>query len=461
MRKPNILLIMSDEHDPRVTGCYGDPLVRTPTLDGLANRGILFDSCYTSSPLCVPARLSFTAGKYVSRIGAWNNESSLPDNYPSLPGLLNAAGYESILNGKMHYAENCRYGFRELFPAHCNTRIASLKKVRRNVADLSINIDNWSKRCKDFRVGDKSKVIKQDTRVTENGMKFLSERKADDKPFFMLAGYLAPHFPLVVPEEFYKPFEGKVPLPSFPPELIKTLPTNYQHLRRGFGTIDIPEDIVKKGRELYWGFVSWLDNEIGKLLSAMPPDVASNTVVIYTSDHGENKGDHGLWWKNNMYEHSARVPLIVSWPEHWKGGQRRAGVCSLLDVVQTIAELGGAKTPDDWDGDSLSTYLGNGNAPWKDFAVSEYYGHYVVSGITMIRQGKYKYVYHAKPDETCEAERELYDLESDPGEIKNLANNPEEKSRIQQMHAAMVKELGRDPEETEKIYRQPATELSF
>ena len=104
---------------------------------------------------------------------------------------------------------------------------------------------------------------------------------------------------------------------------------------------DVRPDDIQKGRELYWGFVDWIDDQIGLLLKALETSaVADNTVVIYTSDHGENKGDHGLWWKCCMYESSTRVPLIISWPRQFPGDQRRKGACSLLDLVKTIAVIG-------------------------------------------------------------------------------------------------------------------------
>ena len=116
--RPNILMIMSDEHDPAVMGCYGDPIVQTPHLDGLAERGITFDAAYTSSPVCAPARASFTAAQYVSRCGVWTNDCQLPsDDYPSVPHALNAAGYECWLGGKMHFSSAHRYGFRMFIPA--------------------------------------------------------------------------------------------------------------------------------------------------------------------------------------------------------------------------------------------------------------------------------------------------------------------------------------------------------
>jgi len=447
-RPPNILVIMSDEHNAGVTGCYGSKLVRTPHLDQLAASGVAFENAYTNSPLCVPARLAFTAGKYISRIGAWSNDCSLPSpDYPSLPRLMNAAGYESFLCGKQHYDATCRYGFTEIGGNMNNGHMTG--RGARRAAD-SLASHGLSPRFADFRVAEKAAHQAHDTRVTDGVRDFLAKRKRGDKPFFLFAGYLAPHFPLLVPQPYYEPYRDKVPMPVIPAGHLEGLPLNYKHLRAGFQMTNVPDDIVRKGRELYHGLTQRVDDEIGKVLGALAKsDVAQDTVVVYTTDHGENMGEHGLWWKNCMYEHAARVPLLVSWPERWKGGQRRAGACSLVDVVQTIAELGGAAPADDWNGASLCRWLDEPKAPWKDVAVSEYYAHNIASGYAMLRAGQLKYVYHTPPDKAHPAQRELYDLAADPGEFTNLAARPEHVARIEQLHAALVKELGEHPDETE------------
>ena len=243
-------------------------------------------------------------------------------------------------------------------------------------------------------------------------------------------------------------------MPDLPDGCLENLPTNYKQINLGFGIDHEDQEICKKGRELYWGLVSWLDNEVGEVLVALEDsEVADNTIVVYTSDHGENKGDHGMWWKNNMFEHSARIPLIINWPERWKGGQRRDGACSLVDVVQTIGGLGGAEVPDDWDGHSMVDWLDDASTSWKDIAVSEYYAHNIASGFAMLRHGAYKYVYHSRMDGNYGPEQELYNLEDDPGEFRNLADHPEQQERISEMHKMLVEELGREPDETEQICR--------
>ena len=297
-----------------------------------------------------------------------------------------------------------------------------------------------------------------DRQVTEQCSTFLRSRKAADKPFFLLAGYLAPHFPLIAPDEYYQRYKDRVPMPEIPEGLIESLPTNYKHLRYGFGLTETDPEVVRRGRELYWALTDWFDDEVGKLLAALDDSqVAEDTVVIYISDHGENKGDHGLWWKNNMFEHSARTPLIVSWPARWQGGRRRTAVCSFVDIVQTIAELGGAACPDDWDGDSLVPVLDDTKAEWKNFAVCEYFGHNIASGYVMYREGPWKYVYHTRMDAEHGPERELYDLDNDPKEFNNLAGAPEQAERIAAMHAALVKEIGREPDEAEAECRSDYT----
>ena len=201
--KPNILFLMSDEHDPGVTGCYGDPVAYTPNLDTLAERGVTFDSCYTTSPLCAPARLSFTAGKYISRIGAWDNSSLLPSaDYTSLPRILNAVGYESFLCGKMQYDPVRRYGFSDLLPGVRNNSY-KIFRGRRKPDDTSVGRANWAGRTSKFYVGDHSMVMDGDRLVTEACCEFLESRKARDKPFFLTVGHLAPHFPLIVPQKYY------------------------------------------------------------------------------------------------------------------------------------------------------------------------------------------------------------------------------------------------------------------
>lgn len=454
--RPNILFIMSDEHDPAVSGCYGDPLVETPNMDRLAAEGVRFDRCYTTSPLCVPARLSFTAGKYISRCGAWSNNCRLPsEDYPSIARVLQSAGYETYLCGKQHYDATRRYGFTDILPEGVSNRSRKHGRGRRRDAgDDTPRTASWTDRSAQFHVGNESSILDRDRAVTQRTCQFLEQWPGGRPPFFLFVGHVAPHFPLIAPEDIYREYCGRVPMTDVPEGLIERLPRNYKHLRYGFGLTDCDPDVVKSGRELYWALTDWYDRQLGRVLDALDDSaVADSTVVIYTSDHGENKGDHGLWWKNNMYEHSARIPLIVRWPARWAPGQQRTQACSLVDVVKTLADIAGADCPPDWDGDSMLPWLDDPDHEWKDRAVSEYYAHNISSGFAMLRAGPWKYVYHTEADADHPAERELYNLEADPREFDNLADDSTHTERIRAMHQALVEELGEDPEDTEQRCR--------
>ncbi|MDA3963510.1 MAG: sulfatase-like hydrolase/transferase [Planctomycetota bacterium] len=452
---PNILVIMSDEHDAAVTGCYGDQLVATPHLDRLAASGVTFDACYCNSPLCVPSRLSFTAGRYVSQVSAWQNSSALPsDTMPTLPHILRQAGYTPYLCGKQHYDARRRYGFEEIpvAPSH-NTAHKNGRGARRVVTDQSVNAPNWHQRAAEFQPANAGGHLDHDRAVTTAACRFLRDYQTAQNPFFLFAGYLSPHFPLLAPANLVARLRGKLPQP-IPARPFAEQPYNLQHHQLGFGTMAASAHDIQNGRELYWALTEWFDNEVGQLLGALANSaVADNTIVVYTSDHGENKGDHGLWWKNCLYDHAARVPLIVSWPARWAGGQRRSGACSLVDLVATIAELAGTESHESWDGDSLINYLDSDQADWKDCAISEYYGHNICSGMTMYRSGPWKYIYHARIDANHGPQRELYHMTNDPTEQINLAEDPKQAARIAELHAAMVAELGAEPDAIEQRSR--------
>jgi len=452
-KQPNILWIMSDEHNPQVASYYGNKLVQTPNVDLLAQHGITFDAHYCNSPLCAPSRLSLTAGKYASRVDAWGLTSELPNaDITSLPRVLNAAGYESFLCGKQHYDYTRRYGFTEI-GGNFNNWYKTGKGHR--LLPTHTQQERLSPRFDGFHPGDHGSTVEHDRRVTTGAVDFLSRRGENKRPFFLFVGYMAPHFPLIVPEANVLPYRGKVAMPEIPDGFLDRLTTNYKVQRAGFEEIGVPDDTVRRGRELYYGLTDWADNEIGKVLTALRthPEIAKNTVIIYSSDHGENMGEHGMWWKNCMYEPSSRVPLVISWPGRWSGGQRRKGASSHVDLVKTVAEIAGARTPEDWNGTSMLHWMDHANAAWKDFAVSEYYAHNTASGYVMFRSGEWKYVYHTAIDKDHPAERELYNLIEDPQEFTSLASWPEHQVRMEALHKRMLKEIGGNPNETEQRSR--------
>ncbi len=453
-QKPNIIVIMTDEHSIKTVGCYGSKFIKTPNIDKIGSQGVTFLNCYTNSPLCVPSRSSFLSGRYTTQVSVWNNTCWLPtEDYPTISQLLKDAGYESILCGKMHLDATRRHGFTEIGGNMNNGFMTG--KGKRSTIDITKPVPGLSERFTVIKTSDNSTVLAHDRKVTEATIEFLKSDKPKDKPLFMIVGYLAPHFPLVVPEKYWLNYKDKIPLPNIPEGYLEKLPLNYKHLRLNFNMEEVPVEYVKKGREVYYGLTEWVDEEIGKVLDALKTSkYADNTVVIFTADHSENMGEHGMWWKNNVFDSATRIPLIISYPDRWKGGQRRGGVCSLVDVTKTIADLAGVEPPANWDGDTLVSLLDNPEHKWKDMAISEYYAHLIASGYTMIRKGKYKYVFHNAPDEKSSIEQELYDLDSDPEELNNLASDKKYKDLMSQMYQEIVKEVGEKPEVTEQRCRQ-------
>ena len=373
---------------------------------------------------------------------------------PAVPNLLNAAGYESFLCGKMHLEARRRYGYVDV-GGNFNDHHKNGRVSRRKPDDLPGH--GLSSRFKSFHTGDESHILKHDTAVREGAVAFLKTRKAGSRPFFFTVGFLAPHFPLTVPEKYWENYADRIPMPNIPAGYLDSLSLNYRHMRAGFQVENVPPAIVKKGRELYYGLTQWMDEQVGQVLAALRASpFADSTVVIYTADHGENMGEHGLWWKNAAFDTAARIPLIVYWPKRWAGGARRAGVCSLVDVARTIVALGGGQVPANWDGTSMLPWLDKAAAPWKDQAVVEYYSHPIASGYAMIRKGHFKYTYHTPADAKHLAQRELYDLNNDPGELKNIAADPAYAGMVAELHAALLKELRENPDDTEQRCRADA-----
>lgn len=462
--QPNILLLISDEHNASILGCDGNPLAHTPTLDRLAKSGMYFNSFYCSSPQSVPSRQSLTTGKYVSHHNVWGNNPGVPEGTPSLARLLNSVGYESYLSGKMHYMGVGEHGFiilddNEKKKKDGNAEADDYNGGKRKRIPADYFPDDKGQIGKEFRDlgGVDTPVGGSDRRIAKTIIDFIKNRQLSDKPFFVTMGFSAPHYPLTVPNEILVKYKGKIPAPEIPAGYLENLPLNYRHLRNDRKLEHLPASTIQLARESYYAKVEWMDSVMGTVIETMRKSpLYENTIIIYMSDHGENMGEHGMWWKNTLYDTGSRVPLIISYPKKWKGAQIRHEACGTVDLVQTIAELAGAKTPKDWDGNSMLNWLNNPEMKWKDMAITEYYGPYLSSGMSMIRLGDWKYVYHTRADENHPAEVELFNLKTDPKELHNLAKEPSQKHRMTDMHTALVKHLGEDPEQSESRWKRGA-----
>ena len=442
--QPNILLIMSDEHAPMFSGPYGHPLVQTPHMDRIAKDGITFTNAYCNSPLCMPSRMSFMTGRYIHHIGAWDNAAPLRPDAVTWAHLLRDVGYDVVLSGKQHFGGlDQLHGFR--------TQLA-----RDLHAERQHGLTDWENGTPPAarpwqglaQAGPGTTVeIEVDDLAEEASLIYLRDPARQEQPWVLNVSFIAPHFPLVVPQRFWDLYPlDEIDLPTIPEGHLENQHPVYQRMRSMFGCVDFPEELVRRARAGYYGLITYLDEKIGNLLLTLEEtDQLENTVIIYTSDHGEMNGEHGMWRKSNFYEASSRVPLQIMFPERMSAGRRIDEIVSLVDLTATMVDIGSAQSYSQFDGDSLLPLIQGNDNYWKDYAFSEYLAHGVQRPMAMLRKGQYKFNYSLGDPP------ELYDINEDPGEFNNLANEPMYQAVCRELETQLLAEW--DPVDIEKQVR--------
>ena len=449
MQKTNLLFIMSDEHNKRVLGCYGHSMIRTPNLDGLAAQGTRFTNAYTNCPICVPARASFATGRYVHQQRCWDNAIAYDGKTPSWGHRLMAQGHHVASIGKLHYvdSEPRRNGFdEEILPLHIVNGVGDL---------LGLIRDELPRRNGAANLGPEagrgeSEYTHYDRSIAEETTKWLRKAAAQpaDKPWALYVGFVSPHFPLIAPPQFYDMYpEDQVPWPDMYEQEKRPRHPFIEAMRKCM-CFDEPFDapMVRRAITAYMGLVSFLDDNVGKILRALQDTgLAETTRIVYTSDHGDNLGTRGLWGKSTMYEESAGLPLIVAGPDI-----PQAGVCatpvSLVDGFQTFIHALGAK-PDPADaalpGRSLLD-IARGHVP-KRTILSEYHAAGAMTGSYMIRHGRFKYIHYVGLAPM------LFDLEADPFERHDLGCHSDYTAAVRECEAQLRTLV--DPEAADKLAR--------
>ncbi|MBI2940233.1 MAG: sulfatase-like hydrolase/transferase [Chloroflexi bacterium] len=426
-RHPNFLVVMTDQHNPIYSGAYGHALVRTPNMDRLARQGVTFEHAYCNTPLCAPGRISFMTGRYPHHLEAWDNATPHRSDLVTWAHHLRPRGYDVVLSGKMHFlGPDPLHGFRAqlAFDLHATWRhpIYTWREA-----------DGPVMPAKDYREpaeahGGMTEELEVDDRVEAAALAYLRDPARREQPFALCVGFIAPHGPWIVPEPYYSMYDrSRVALPTIPPGHLENLPLAARVLRARHRMVGpYTDDEIRNTRAAYFGMVTRLDAQIGRLLDCLEEQgLADDTVVIHTSDHGESLGEHSLWRKSTFYEHGSRIPLQIAWPGHLPAGTRRREVVSLVDVTATMLDLVGLSATERaaarLDGDSLLPLLHGETSAWKDEAFVEYTAHGNDRPRAMVRRGRWKLAYgYDDPPQL-----ELYDLAADPGEFTNLANRPE------------------------------------
>ena len=431
----NLLVIMSDEHQARALGCAGHPFVKTPHLDRLAARGMQFTDAYTPSPICVPARASFATGRYAHQTRLWDNAMPYTGNPKGWGHALQAKGVPVESIGKLHYRDTSdAAGFDvEHIPMHVANGVGMVwGSIRKE--DERVPTPGGGRMLGDYIGPGQSKYTQYDASVTQCTKDWLDARATskDDQPWCLYVGLVAPHFPLVAPQEFYDLYKT-VDLPE-----VKLHPdTGYRRhpwvkkqdaVMESETKFKTPEERLQ-AMAAYYGLCSWLDHNVGQILSALDDaGMTENTTIVYTSDHGDNVGARGLWGKSNFYQESVHIPMIMAGPDVAQG--TCATPVSLLDLSKTIAAHFGT----DIDGaagiQSLKDIAASQTDP--DRAVfSEYHAIGAVSGGFMLRKGRWKLNYYVG------FEPELFDLENDPQELIDLAPDPSYADTLDKLETAL------------------------
>jgi choline-sulfatase len=417
VRPQNLVVIMSDEHDPRYLGASGHPLVRTPNIDRLAARGRRFARTYTPSPICVPARAAVATGRYVHDIGYWDNSLAYDGRVPSWGHALQQAGIRVESIGKLHYGgEDLSTGFdRQHLPMHVRRGHGVWGSIR---DPLPVIVTKERMLGSTIGAGE-SAYTRFDRATAARAALWLREAAAapEQGPWVLFVGFVAPHFPLIAPQEFVALYPvDRVPRPKLRPEDGFPRHPWAQAMDDFFPHDGMFESDDERMRAIatYYALCSYLDSNVGKVLDAIEAAGLSDaTRVIYTSDHGDNLGARGLWGKSTMYEESVAVPMILA------GTDVAPGVVetpvSLLDLYPTILDAAGARPTDLVCRPGRSLFA----VPDPDRTIfSEYHAVGAVSGAFMVRWGRWKYNHYVgfRP--------ELFDLESDPEELIDLAGEP-------------------------------------
>lgn len=415
----NILVLLSDQHSKYHLGCYGDPLVRTPHLDRLADEGMRFDSCYCAAPLCVPSRMAFMSCRSPSANRVWHNGHVLSSAIPTWAHAVGAAGYETALIGRMHFVgSDQRHGFMRRPMGEYSAGHPGAPRVGgpmfKEIPGSTSGQTRAGMECAGYG---RTTYQAFDEAVADAACRYLEEKAADGGPFAAVAGFVLPHCPFFAPQELYEYYYGRVDIPpveEVQPEAVRRFRAERDILR------PVPDERVRVARAAYFGLCEYFDRQVGRVLDALDRSgLAENTLVVYASDHGEMAGEHGCWWKSNYYEGSVGVPLLARLPGIVPAGAVDGGLCSLMDVGLTAAEIAGAAGMPAVDGHSLWGRLqGDGAAPEEIF--SEFYTASTDEPPSrMIRRGDWKlYHYYSDPVPV------LYNLAEDPGELYDLGSDP-------------------------------------
>lgn len=442
----NTLIIFCDQHNARVSGCYGNKIAHTPNIDMLASRGTLFENAYTTNPICVPARASFATGDYASANEYWDNCHAFAGEQMSWGRRLEEAGVSVTTIGKLHFRDSREETFPgQRIPMNITNGLGDPMTAYR--FDHEATSDTTVRQIKTAGEGE-ADYVRYDRIVAEKAVEYLSnEAPVSKKPWCLYVGFTTPHNPYRVPAEYldqYRPFSKfKVDPDWHDDSHLHPAMREFRRKKRLDQGLLSDEDI-QKATAAYYGMVSFMDDMTGKVLRALKDNGLENTTrIIYMDDHGDMSGRHGLFFKSTMYEESVGIPLVISGPGIPAGKRVKAPV-SITDIYPTLLDFYSLSKTDhekNLPGISLVHTINHGDPERPIY--SEYFSVGYDHSVFMLRKGKYKLVYFSGYENV-----QLFDLQNDPDEKKDLGRLPEYSEVIRDLKTELFKIA--DPEELDR-----------
>jgi choline-sulfatase len=433
-KRPNILFLMSDEHRADVTGFEGNPVVRTPVLDELARTGTVFLNAYTPSPICIPGRQAMMAGQFPRKCGAEVFNDDLAPGYMTFARRFSQYAYQTVVCGKLHHVGTDQMqGWMQrvgtdspIHPKYIEGGIQEeFEKYVRPMRETK-----WSDTKEVLRAGPgRSPHQIKDEYSIAGALDFIDQhynssyydKEQPQRPVLLKVSLLLPHYPYFTDEEKFGYYLNRV-TPFLDEEPFDHPFLSQRQVRPG---IDASEREIRRGTAAYYGMVETIDTLYGKVLDKLrevgqDPD---DWIIIYTSDHGEMLGEHGIWEKQKFFEASARVPLIIRWPKRFgKTGRIVEENVNLCDLFATLCDFADIPSPEGLDSRSMIPLMKEDASHWDNETVSQFGGKNL-----MIKRDQLKYQYYGK-----DWPEVLFDLDADPGETKNHIDE----SRFQEQVAA-------------------------
>lgn len=416
----NVLVILSDQHNPKILGCAGNDRVRTPNLDALARAGTSFDAAYCPSPICVPSRASFATGRWVHETGYWDNAMGYDGRVGGWGHVLQRAHRRVESIGKLHYrrTEDLTGFDQEHLPMHLKDGIGQVwgsvrdPLPRRELAPLMVSRSGPGETA----------YTRYDAAITERAVQWLAEAAVRREPWVLYVGLVAPHFPYVAPQRFYDLYDpDAMPEPTLRPE--RGEPQRHPWVETYAGILPGLDDANteeerRRCTAAYYALVSYLDDNVGRIVDALHrTGLADDTVVVYTTDHGDMVGSRGLWGKSLLYRESAGIPMMMAGP-----GVPVSRTCgtpaNLVDLYPTIlAAAGVAAVGEGRPGRSLVELAGKPDDPSR-VTFSEYHAMGAPSAAFLVRKGPHVLHHYVgyRP--------ELFDVATDADQAHDRAADP-------------------------------------